>query len=293
MDNNESPTFDRRSKKIRIKDQEAIKRLAQELKNVKNDSQSSSDFTQENFYDKEYRLGVDLDLPEIFNLKPFKLVTTRDIAKGEIIVSGFPLLDQKFVEEHHVLKNLVKGSDFFASKVYEGTGNKKFIPNLYVDERSAGSSAFQYVSSLKVMFASIDDQHSNSELKNAIYKVKRDQINHIAVDLVASQNLEQGREVVVSPFFQYGKEIKGVLGCAYTDAKNLKQTSKFGLNNVYLQNYNSKTNKHSEKKIYYLADQLEKISNHTDDKVKIIDTTSPQLVTLKASSVGYIVKYIV
>ena len=293
MDNNESPTFDRRSKKIRIKDQEAIKRLAQELKNVKNDSQSSSDFTQENFYDKEYRLGVDLDLPEIFNLKPFKLVTTRDIAKGEIIVSGFPLLDQKFVEEHHVLRNLVNGSDFFASKVYEGTGNKKFIPNLYVDERSAGSSAFQYVSSLKVMFASIDDQHSNSELKNAIYKVKRDQINHIAVDLVASQNLEQGREVVVSPFFQYGKEIKGVLGCAYTDAKNLKQTSKFGLNNVYLQNYNSKTNKHSEKKIYYLADHLEKVSNYTDDKVKIIDTTSPQLVTLKASSVGYIVKYIV
>ena len=293
MDNNESPTFDRRSKKIRIKDQEAIKRLAQELKNVKNDSQSSSDFTQENFYDKEYRLGVDLDLPEIFNLKPFKLVTTRDIAKGEIIVSGFPLLDQKFVEEHHVLRNLVNGSDFFASKVYTGTGNKKFIPNLYVDERSTGSSAFQYVSSLKVMFASIDDQHSNSELKNAIYKVKRDQINHIAVDLVASQNLEQGREVVVSPFFQFGKEIKGVLGCAYTDAKNLKQTSKFGLNNVYLQNYNSKTNKQSEKKIYYLADQLEKISNYTDDKVKIIDTTSPQLVTLKASSVGYIVKYIV
>ena len=184
-------------------------------------------------------------------------------------------------------------SDFFASKVYTGTGNKKFIPNLYVDERSTGSSAFQYVSSLKVMFASIDDQHSNSELKNAIYKVKRDQINHIAVDLVASQNLEQGREVVVSPFFQFGKEIKGVLGCAYTDAKNLKQTSKFGLNNVYLQNYNSKTNKQSEKKIYYLADQLEKISNYTDDKVKIIDTTSPQLVTLKASSVGYIVKYIV
>ena len=293
MDNNESPTFDRRSKKIRIKDQEAIKRLAQELKNVKNDSQSSSDFTQENFYDKEYRLGVDLDLPEIFNLKPFKLVTTRDIAKGEIIVSGFPLLDQKFVEEHHVLRNLVNGSDFFASKVYKGNGNKKFIPNLYVDERSTGSSAFQYVSSLKVMFASIDDQHSNSELKNAIYKVKRDQINHIAVDLVASQNLEQGREVVVSPFFQFGKEIKGVLGCAYTDAKNLKQTSKFGLNNVYLQNYNSKTNKQSEKKIYYLADQLEKISNYTDDKVKIIDTTSPQLVTLKASSVGYIVKYIV
>ena len=293
MDNNESPTFDRRSKKIRRKDQEAIKRLAQKLKNVKNDSQSSSDFTQENFYDKEYRLGVDLDLPEIFNLKPFKLVTTRDIAKGEIIVSGFPLLDQKFVEEHHVLRNLVNGSDFFASKVYKGNGNKKFIPNLYVDERSTGSSAFQYVSSLKVMFASIDDQHSNSELKNAIYKVKRDQINHIAVDLVASQNLEQGREVVVSPFFQYGKEIKGVLGCAYTDAKNLKQTSKFGLNNVYLQNYNSKTNKQSEKKIYYLADQLEKISNYTDDKVKIIDTTSPQLVTLKASSVGYIVKYIV
>ena len=293
MDNNESPTFDRRSNKIRRKDQEAIKRLAQELKNVKNDSQSSSDFTQENFYDKEYRLGVDLDLPEIFNLKPFKLVTTRDIAKGEIIVSGFPLLDQKFVEEHHVLRNLVNGSDFFASKVYTGTGNKKFIPNLYVDERSTGSSAFQYVSSLKVMFASIDDQHSNSELKNAIYKVKRDQINHIAVDLVASQNLEQGREVVVSPFFQFGKEIKGVLGCAYTDAKNLKQTSKFGLNNVYLQNYNSKTNKQSEKKIYYLADQLEKISNYTDDKVKIIDTTSPQLVTLKASSVGYIVKYIV
>ena len=293
MDNNESPTFDRRSNKIRRKDQEAIKRLAQELKNVKNDSQSSSDFTQENFYDKEYRLGVDLDLPEIFNLKPFKLVTTRDIAKGEIIVSGFPLLDQKFVEEHHVLRNLVNGSDFFASKVYTGTGNKKFIPNLYVDERSTGSSAFQYVSSLKVMFASIDDQHSNSELKNAIYKVKRDQINHIAVDLVASQNLEQGREVVVSPFFQYGKEIKGVLGCAYTDAKNLKQTSKFGLNNVYLQNYNSKTNKQSEKKIYYLADQLEKISNYTDDKVKIIDTTSSQLVTLKASSVGYIVKYIV
>ena len=293
MDNNESPTFDRRSKKIRRKDQEAIKRLAQKLKNVKNDSQSSSDFTQENFYDKEYRLGVDLDLPEIFNLKPFKLVTTRDIAKGEIIVSGFPLLDQKFVEEHHVLRNLVNGSDFFASKVYTGTGNKKFIPNLYVDERSTGSSAFQYVSSLKVMFASIDDQHSNSELKNAIYKVKRDQINHIAVDLVASQNLEQGREVVVSPFFQFGKEIKGVLGCAYTDAKNLKQTSKFGLNNVYLQNYNSKTNKQSEKKIYYLADQLEKISNYTDDKVKIIDTTSPQLVTLKASSVGYIVKYIV
>ena len=293
MDNNESPTFDRRSNKIRRKDQEAIKRLAQELKNVKNDSQSSSDFTQENFYDKEYRLGVDLDLPEIFNLKPFKLVTTRDIAKGEIIVSGFPLLDQKFVEEHHVLRNLVNGSDFFASKVYKGTGNKKFIPNLYVDERSTGSSAFQYVSSLKVMFASIDDQHSNSELKNAIYKVKRDQINHIAVDLVASQNLEQGREVVVSPFFQYGKEIKGVLGCAYTDAKNLKQTSKFGLNNVYLQNYNSKTNKQSEKKIYYLADQLEKISNYTDDKVKIIDTTSSQLVTLKASSVGYIVKYIV
>ena len=293
MDNNESPTFDRRSKKIRRKDQEAIKRLAQELQNVKNDSQSSSDFTQENFYDKEYRLGVDLDLPEIFNLKPFKLVTTRDIAKGEIIVSGFPLLDRKFVEEHHVLRNLVNGSNFFASKVYVGTGNKKFIPNLYVDERTTGSSAFQYVSSLKVMFASIDAERSNSELKNAIYKVKRDQINHIAVDLVASQNLEQGHEVVVSPFFQYGKEINGVLGCAFTDAKNLKQTSKFGLNNVNLQNYNFKTNKQSEKKIYYLADQLEKGTNYTDDKVKIIDATSPRLASLKASSVGYIVKYIV
>ena len=291
MDNNESPTFDRRSKKIRRKDQEAIKRLAQKLKNVKNDSQSSSDFTQENFYDKEYRLGVDLDLPEIFNMKPFELVTTGDIAKGEIIVSGFPLLDQEFVKEDKLLKKLVDESTFFASKVYQSTRMKKFIPNLYIDERSEENKSLKYVPSLIVMFASTNIEDFNSELKNPKYIVKRDQINHIAIDLVASRNLVQGEKIVVNPYFVNDSNLTQGLGCAFLDVINLKENSKFGRNNILLNSY--KGNNPSERKLSYLAKQLQKKSTLVGNKVKIIGETAPQSTTLKASSVGYIVKYIV